>query len=37
MIDRVVKNPGSAEVRNAVRGEVEALCSRFPLYPELQH
>ena len=37
MIDTVVKNPASAEMRTRVRGEVEALCLRFPLYPELRH
>ncbi|MBI6628551.1 serine hydroxymethyltransferase [Pontibaca salina] len=26
---------GNAEVENRVRGEVEALCKKFPLYPDL--
>jgi glycine hydroxymethyltransferase len=36
MIDRVVTNVGKKEVYVAVRHDVEILCRRFPLYPELQ-
>ena len=31
-IHRVLKNPGDVEELDRVRGEVEALCRRFPLY-----
>jgi glycine hydroxymethyltransferase len=34
LIDRVLSAPGSASVQAAVRGEVEALTERFPLYGE---
>jgi glycine hydroxymethyltransferase len=34
LIDRVLTSPGNAAVEAAVRGEVQALTSRFPLYPE---
>jgi glycine hydroxymethyltransferase len=34
LIDRVLSNPGSAAVEAAVRGEVQELTNRFPLYPE---
>ena len=34
LIDRVLGQPGSSSVEAAVRGEVQALTSRFPLYPE---
>ncbi|MFI5256433.1 MAG: serine hydroxymethyltransferase [Gemmatimonadales bacterium] len=34
LIDRVLVEPGSAEVAERVRGEVRALAARFPLYPE---
>jgi glycine hydroxymethyltransferase len=37
LIDRVVMNPGKPEITAAVRNEVESLCLRFPLYPELQN
>ncbi|RMF52969.1 MAG: serine hydroxymethyltransferase [Bacteroidetes bacterium] len=32
LIDRVLSAPGDEAVRAAVRGEVQALCRRFPLY-----
>jgi len=31
--DRVLRHPGDVDELDAVRGEVEALCRRFPLYP----
>jgi glycine hydroxymethyltransferase len=31
-IHRVLKNPGDVEELDRVRGEVESLCRRFPLY-----
>lgn len=31
----VLRAPDSAEIRAEVRGQVSALCSEFPLYPEL--
>jgi glycine hydroxymethyltransferase len=34
LIDRVLSNLGSASVEAAVRGEVQELTNRFPLYPE---
>jgi glycine hydroxymethyltransferase len=34
LIDRVLSHPGSAAVEAAVRGEVQELTSRFPLYPD---
>ncbi len=34
LIDRVLGQLGSSTVESAVRGEVQALTSRFPLYPE---
>ena len=34
LIDRVLSNLGSAAVEAAVRGEVQELTNRFPLYPE---
>jgi glycine hydroxymethyltransferase len=34
LIDRVLSHPGSSGVESAVRGEVQALTSRFPLYAE---
>jgi glycine hydroxymethyltransferase len=34
LIDRVLGHPGSSSVEAGVRGEVQALTSRFPLYPE---
>jgi len=34
LMDRVLTNLGNASVEAAVRGEVQALTSRFPLYPE---
>jgi glycine hydroxymethyltransferase len=34
LIDRVLAAPGSASVQASVRGEVEALTERFPLYGE---
>ncbi|MBI1961990.1 MAG: serine hydroxymethyltransferase [Candidatus Rokubacteria bacterium] len=34
LIDRVLSNLGSSAVEATVRGEVQELTSRFPLYPE---
>jgi len=34
LMDRVLTNIGNASVEAAVRGEVQELTSRFPLYPE---
>ena len=34
LIDRVLSNPGVTGVEAAVRGEVQELTARFPLYPE---
>src|ERR1700675_3145668 len=34
LIDRVLTNLGNASLEAAVRGDVQALTSRFPLYPE---
>jgi glycine hydroxymethyltransferase len=34
-ISRVLATPDDEAVQRAVRGDVEALCRRFPLYPEL--
>jgi len=34
LIDRVLAHVGSASVETAVRGEVQELTNRFPLYPE---
>jgi glycine hydroxymethyltransferase len=34
LIDRVLSNLGNASVEAAVRGEVQELTSKFPLYPE---
>jgi glycine hydroxymethyltransferase len=34
LIDRVLSSPGSGPVEAAVRGEVQELTSRFPLYPD---
>ncbi|MDD5317560.1 MAG: serine hydroxymethyltransferase [Candidatus ainarchaeum sp.] len=36
MIDRIVASKGDAAVAAKVKGEVSALCARFPLYPELE-
>lgn len=37
VLDDVVVNPGGSEaVRRAVLSQVKALCSRFPIYPELE-
>ena len=33
LIARVLEKPDDAAETKAVRGEVEALCRRFPLYP----
>jgi glycine hydroxymethyltransferase len=33
-ITRALKSPDDDRVLAAIRGEVEALCRRFPLYPE---
>jgi len=34
LIDRVLTNLGNASVEAAVRGEVQEITARFPLYPE---
>jgi glycine hydroxymethyltransferase len=34
LIDRVLGSPGSSAVEAAVRGDVQELTSRFPLYPD---
>jgi glycine hydroxymethyltransferase len=34
LIARVLERPGDVEGLDAIRAEVEALCRRFPLYPE---
>jgi glycine hydroxymethyltransferase len=34
LIARVLERPGDVEALDAIRAEVEALCRRFPLYPE---
>jgi glycine/serine hydroxymethyltransferase len=34
LIDRVLGNLGSGAVEAAVRGEVQELTARFPLYPD---
>ena len=34
LIDRVLSNLGSSPVEATVRGEVQELTSRFPLYPD---
>ncbi|MBI2204161.1 MAG: serine hydroxymethyltransferase [Candidatus Rokubacteria bacterium] len=34
LIDRVLSNPGSTAIEAEVRGEVQELTGRFPLYPE---
>jgi glycine hydroxymethyltransferase len=36
LIDRVLTNMGKTDLYSAVAREVEALCSGFPLYPDLQ-
>jgi glycine/serine hydroxymethyltransferase len=36
MIDRVLRDPASPGIRAQVKADVEALCLRFPLYPELR-
>ena len=33
LISRALERPGDLKTLDAVRGEVEALCRRFPLYP----
>jgi glycine hydroxymethyltransferase len=33
MIARVLEQPGDVDTLDGIRGEVEALCRRFPLYP----
>ncbi|MEZ4218848.1 MAG: serine hydroxymethyltransferase [Myxococcota bacterium] len=33
LIARVLANPGDVDELDAVRGDVEALCRRFPMYP----
>jgi len=35
LIRRVLERPGDVETLDAIRGEVEALCRRFPLYRDL--
>jgi glycine/serine hydroxymethyltransferase len=34
LVDRVLSNVGSSAVEMAVRGEVQELTARFPLYPD---
>jgi glycine hydroxymethyltransferase len=34
LVDRVLGSPGSSAVESTVRGEVQELTSRFPLYPD---
>jgi glycine/serine hydroxymethyltransferase len=34
LIDQVLANLGSSSVEAKVRGEVQELTNRFPLYPE---
>jgi glycine hydroxymethyltransferase len=34
LLARALERPGDVEVLDAVRGDVEALCRRFPLYPD---
>ena len=34
LISRVLANPGDVEELDRVRGLVEILCERFPLYPD---
>ncbi|MBI2970921.1 MAG: serine hydroxymethyltransferase [Candidatus Aenigmarchaeota archaeon] len=36
LILRVLRNPDNPDVKQQVRNEVMELCSRFPIYPELQ-
>jgi glycine hydroxymethyltransferase len=36
LIDTVIANIGKADVYRSVSGQVETLCRRFPLYPELR-
>jgi glycine hydroxymethyltransferase len=36
LIDEVIVNRGKTDVYRSVAARVEALCLRFPLYPELQ-
>jgi glycine/serine hydroxymethyltransferase len=33
LIDRVLANPGASAIEARVRGEVQELTGRFPLYP----
>ena len=33
LIARALQHPGDVEEERRVRGEVEVLCRRFPLYP----
>jgi glycine hydroxymethyltransferase len=35
LIMKVLENPANSELKTQVRGEVEALCSKFPLYADL--
>jgi glycine hydroxymethyltransferase len=37
LIDRVLSNLGSSSVEATVRGEVQELTSRFPLYQDTTH
>jgi glycine/serine hydroxymethyltransferase len=34
LIDRVLSGPGASSVQAQVRGEVQELTARFPLYPD---
>ncbi len=35
-IDRAIKNVDNEQILNSIKKEVAELCSKFPLYPELQ-
>jgi glycine/serine hydroxymethyltransferase len=36
LIMRTLKTPDDDRALNMVRAEVEALCQKFPLYPDMQ-
>jgi glycine/serine hydroxymethyltransferase len=35
LIMKVISDPNNSELKLKVRGEVEALCSKFPIYNDL--
>ncbi|HLC68406.1 MAG TPA: serine hydroxymethyltransferase, partial [Candidatus Bilamarchaeaceae archaeon] len=35
MIVKILKDPNNAELKQSVRNEIEELCRKFPIYPEL--